>query len=244
VKQNIYDQPGFFKGYQRMRDTRVGFNEILEQLSMLSLLPEVREADVLDLGCGAGDLCRRIKALGARSVIGVDISLNMLELARKELTEGVSFLNSPMEDLEFRAESFDLVVSSLAFHYISDLPHLFHRIHGWLKTSGTLLFSTEHPIITCSQGIHHGWTKDQSGNKLSWPVDCYSQEGKRESHWFVEGVIKYHRTLSTLINSLVEIGFTIKKVMEPIASEVDEKDWPELKEARRRPPFLIVKALK
>ncbi len=244
MKQNIYDQPGFFRGYKRMRENRAGFNEILEQLSILSLLPEVKDQVVLDLGCGAGDLTRRIKALGAKTVTGVDISVNMLELAQKDVPAGINFINKPMEDLEFKPDSFDLVVSSLAFHYIADLPVLLNTIHFWLKSPGTLLFSMEHPVLTCSQGIHHGWVKDGSGQKLCWPVDCYSQEGKRESHWFVEGVIKYHRTLSGIINACISAGFLINKIMEPVASEEDERNWPDLIEARRRPPYLIVKATK
>lgn len=244
MKQNIYDSPGFFKGYQKMRGKQSELNEILEQLTILSLLPDVKGRNVLDLGCGVGELCRRINTLGAKTVIGVDISANMLELAQKDAPAGISFQNKPMEDLDFKPETFDLVVSSLAFHYVEDLTALVQNIHRWLKVSGVLLFSTEHPIITSSQGIHHGWVKDESGNKLYWPVDCYSQEGKRESHWFVEGVIKYHRTISTILNSLINAGFTIRTVLEPVASEEDERIWPALKEARRRPPFLIVKAAK
>jgi ubiquinone/menaquinone biosynthesis C-methylase UbiE len=244
VKQNIYDVPGFFKGYKRMRDNKAPHNEILEQLAILSLLPEVNSATVLDLGCGAGDLCRRISSLGAKRVTGVDISANMLELARKEIPSGVTFLNKAMEDLEFSPETFDLVVSSLAFHYVADLPSLFQKIFQWLKVSGVLLFSMEHPIATCSQGIHGGWIKDDSGKTICWPVDYYDQEGRRESHWFVEGVIRYHRTIATIMNALIDSGFTIKTVKEPVASEEDEKLWPVLKEARRRPPFLIVKAIR
>ena len=244
MRQNIYDSPGFFKGYQKMRESQPGLNELVEHLAMLSLLPEVKGAAVLDLGCGTGELCRRIQALGAHKVTGVDISARMLELAGKEVPPGVSFLNRPMEDLEFEGGTFDLVVSSLAFHYIEDLPALLRNIHTWLKPAGVLLFSTEHPIITCSQGMHHGWVKDAAGNKLYWPVDSYSEEGKRESHWFVKGVIKYHRTVSTIMNALLNSGFTINAVMEPTASEEDEKIWPALKEARRRPPFLIVRAVR
>jgi ubiquinone/menaquinone biosynthesis C-methylase UbiE len=242
MKQNIYDIPGFFKGYKRMRENQSGLNEILEQLAMLAQLPDVNNLNILDLGCGTGELCRRIKTLGAKSVIGVDISSKMLELAKQEAMDGISFLNIAMEDLEFKAETFDLVVSSLAFHYIKDIQELFQKTHHWLKPEGILLFSIEHPISTSSQGIHHGWIKDSSGKKLYWPLDCYQQEGIRESHWFVEGVIKYHRTLSTLMNSLLNSGFTIRAVEEPVASEADEKIWPVLKEARRRPPFLIIKA--
>jgi ubiquinone/menaquinone biosynthesis C-methylase UbiE len=243
MKQNIYDVPGFFKGYKRMRDNKAGFNE-MEQLAMFSLLPDVKGATVLDLGCGAGELCRRISDLGAKKVTGVDISANMLELAQQEVPEGVTFQHQAMDDMEFSPETFNLVVSSLAFHYIENLEELFQKIYQWLKAPGVLLFSMEHPIVTCSQGIHHGWVKDASGKAACWPVDCYSQEGKRESHWFVEGVIKYHRTVATIMNSLINSGFTIKAVSEPAASVEDERMWPVLKEARRRPPFLMVKAAK
>jgi len=244
MKQNIYDKPGFFRGYQRMRENQTGLNEILEQPAMLSLLPDVKGAAVLDLGCGTGELCRRINKLGAKAVVGVDISIKMLELAQKDMPAGVVLQNKPMEDLDFEKETFDLVVSSLAFHYVADLQPLLQKIFHWLKPSGVLLFSTEHPIFTSSQGIHHGWVKDSSGKKLYWPLDCYSQEGRRESHWFVPGVIKYHRTISTLINSLINSGFTIKSVSEPVASEEEQQKRPELKEASRRPPFLIIKASK
>ena len=227
-----------------MRDKQAGLNEILEQPAMLALLPEIKDRRVLDLGCGTGDLCRRIKALGAREVIGIDISRNMLEIAQKEVQAGVVFLNKAMEDLQYDPGTFDLVVSSLAFHYVADLSALLKNIHLWLKPSGLLLFSTEHPIATCSQGIHHGWVKDASGEKLYWPLDNYSQEGQRESHWFMDGVIKYHRTVSTILNDLIDAGFSIQKMVEPVASQEDEKLWPVLKEARRRPPFLMVKAVK
>jgi ubiquinone/menaquinone biosynthesis C-methylase UbiE len=244
MKQNIYDIPGFFEGYQRMREKQNGLNAVLEQPAILALLPEVKGMSILDLGCGSGDLCRRIKVLGAKRVIGVDISSKMLELAADDVPAGVSFLHSAIEDLNFPAETFDLVVSSLVFHYIKDLKDLLQNIYCWLKPGGILLFSTEHPISTCSQGIHHGWIKDSTGKKLYWPLDQYHQEGLRESHWFIKGVIKYHRGISTILNGLLEAGFIIKAVEEPVASEEDEKLWPELKEARRRPPFLIVKASK
>ncbi len=244
MKQNIYDIPGFFESYQRMRDKQHGLNAVLEQPAILALLPEVQGMSVLDLGCGAGELCRRISALGAKNVIGVDISSKMLELAASDIPAGVSFQHSAMEDLKFPVATFDLVVSSLAFHYVKDLKDLANNIYDWLKPGGFLLFSTEHPVSTCSQGIHHGWIKDSAGKKLYWPLDEYHLEGIRESHWFVKGVIKYHRGISTILNSLLEAGFIIKAVEEPVASEEDEKIWPELKEARRRPPFFIVKVSK
>lgn len=225
-----------------MRETQSGLNESIEQLAMLSLLPEVKDAVVLDLGCGSGELCRRLVKMGAESVTGVDISSNMLALAAKEPLPNITYLNQAMEDVQFEPQSFDLIVSSLAFHYVEDLSALFEKIHDWLRPQGILIFSIEHPIATSCQGIHRGWVKDAAGKKLYWPLDCYSREGKRESHWFVEGVIKYHRTLSALINSLIGAGLTILATAEPSATEEDQKQWPELTDTVRRPPFLFVKA--
>jgi SAM-dependent methyltransferase len=244
MPQNIYDNPDFFRGYKELRDKQAGLNEVLEQPALLSLLPEMGGLSVLDLGCGAGGLCRRLKSLGALAVLGVDISSKMLELAKMDTPGGVEFLNKPMEELDFRLGAFDLVVSSLAFHYVADLAVLFQKINGWLKPFGVLLFSMEHPIATCSQGIHQGWITGNTGDRVCWPVDDYYREGKRESRWFVEGVIKYHRTVSTILNNLIETGFTIQAVKEPVASEEAEQNRPSLKDERRRPPFLIVKAVK
>ena len=93
MSQNIYDDTEFFRGYKALRDEKAGLNEALEQPAMDSLMPDVRGLDILDMGCGAGDLCRTVSRRGARSVVGVDVSRNMLELARSDSPEGVQFLN-------------------------------------------------------------------------------------------------------------------------------------------------------
>lgn len=244
MKQNIYDDPQFFSGYKALRDTRSGLNEVLEQPALYGLLPGLEGSAALDLGCGAGHLCSQLLSLGARRVVGVDISQNMLEQARESCAGRVELCNLPMEDYDAEAGSFDLVISSLAFHYVSDLAALSRKIHSWLKPHGCLLFSMEHPICTCSQGIVPGWARDAEGKKLYWCVDQYSYEGRRESRWFIDGVLKYHRTVSSVLNCLIDADFSIARVLEPHAIETAEADRPSLLEERRRPPFLIVKAVR
>lgn len=89
-----------------------------------------------------------------------------------------------------------------------------------------------------------GWAKDENGEKLHWILDDYNYEGIRKQHWFIDGVVKYHRTLSTIVNTLIENNFSIIKILEPIATEKAEKFNPKLMEERRRPPFVIIKAQK
>ena len=61
---------------------------------------------------------------------------------------------------------------------------------------------------------------------------------------FVEGVIKYHRTISTYINTLLANGFCITKILEPMLSDKQIKANPQFAVHKIRPPLFIVSATK
>ena len=105
------------------------------------------------------------------------------------------------------------------------------------------IFSQENPINTCFSGGNR-WTKDENGNKLYANLANYSLEGERESKWFVEGVKKYHRIFSTIVNTLVEAGFTIEKMIEPIPTPELLEKYPEMVDLYHKPDFLLVRARK
>ncbi|CAN5708601.1 class I SAM-dependent methyltransferase [soil metagenome] len=245
MKQNIYDDPDFFAGYAALRAGSGTVNELLEQPAIHSLLPDLHGKAVLDLGCGAGRLCRHLVTLGAARVVGLDISSRMICQAREEhgAHEAISFEHSPIEDGEFGTEAYDLVVSSLALHYVQDLRPVFRKIEAALRPGGRFVFSMEHPLCTCTLGRDEsGWHTDEDGRRLFWKVDEYSREGLRRSRWFVDGVVRYHRMLSTIVNDLVESGLSVERVLEPHSG--DEKHEAALEEEKRRPPFLMVRAAK
>ena len=75
---------------------------------------------VLDIGCGTGYFSRRVVvAVGPDgTVVGIDPSEQMLDYARRHAPAGCSFRAAGAEDLPFDEASFDLIVSSLAFHHI------------------------------------------------------------------------------------------------------------------------------
>ena len=68
---------------------------------------------------------------------------------------------------------------------------------------GDLVFTIEHPIFMAA--AHPRWMIDEDGRKI-WPVNGYSIEGERRTDWFTKGVIKYHRTLATTMNTLIAAG--------------------------------------
>jgi 2-polyprenyl-3-methyl-5-hydroxy-6-metoxy-1,4-benzoquinol methylase len=242
-RQNLYDNDEFFAGYSRARENPVAMNYTVEQPAIRALLPAVAGASVLDLGCGAGDFARWLVDQGAESVLGIEPSENMLEVARENPKPEIEFRQSFVEELELPKAQFDLVVSSLMFHYVENLNPVIRKIRQWMKPGGSLVFSIEHPIATASQGKRPGWIKDETGERTGWEITDYSSEGERVSYWIVDGVVKYHRTIATILNMLTKSGFRNDRISEDHASPESEALDPGLLEERMRPPFLFVRAL-
>src|SRR5262249_4288256 len=101
--------------------------------------------------------------------------------------------------------------------------------------------STEHPIYT-ARGSDEGWIVDADGRRRGWAIDRYHDEGPREHTWFVAGVRRYHRTIETLLNALVEAGLSIGRVVEPAPSGEWLRARTGMADERRRPMFLLVRA--
>jgi SAM-dependent methyltransferase len=244
MKQNIYDNMDFYSGYIKMRKEKTGLNDVLEIPHFLSLLPEIKNKLILDLGCGYGELSLMYIKKGARKVVGVDISRNMINFAKeKNCNSKIEFINQSIEDYSFPKSSFDLVLSSLCFHYIKDFQKIIRKIYQSLNLNGYLIFSQEHPF-TLAKIQTNGWCKDKNNKKIHWIVDNYHEEGERNHNWIVDNVKKYHRTMANIINTLIEEKFVVKKILEPHALEEEENKNADLLEERRRPPFLFIKCKK
>ena len=227
AKQNIYDNETFFEGYQKLRERGVNANNLFEIPARFALLPDLKGLRVLDLGCGMGDDCMEYIRQGAKSVVGVDISEKMLEAAKEKELEG----------------EFDLVVSSLAIHYVEDYKGVLKNVNRLLVKGGVFVFSQEHPVNS-SYGGGERWLKDENGIKTYSLLSNYGIEGERESTWFVDNVKKYHRMFSTVINDLIDAGFSIEKLSEPVATEEIVEKYPDYYDLYHRPDFLLVKARK
>jgi 2-polyprenyl-3-methyl-5-hydroxy-6-metoxy-1,4-benzoquinol methylase len=242
--QNIYDDPGFFAGYSTLERFGAGWERAAELVDLLALLPDVDGRRVLDLGCGAGQLAHHLATRGASEVIGVDLSERMLALARAQWAHPrVTYRREALEAVTFPPGRFDLVVSSLALHYVDDYRGLMGRIAGWLASDGVLVYSTEHPLYTARLPAD-GWVLDDAGRRARWAVDRYADEGPRDENWFVPGVRKVHRTLATLINGLVDAGLVVERVVEPVPSRQWLDAHPAADYERRRPMFLLARARK
>lgn len=242
MKENKYDDIQFFNQYKQMARSVEGLQAAGEWHELQKMMPDFHGKRVLDLGCGFGWQCRYAVEQGAKSVVGVDLSQKMLQDAREKTTSQlVEYVHMPIEDIDYPENSFDIVISSLVLHYIESFEDICQRINRCLIPGGDFVFSVEHPIFT-AQGDQE-WYWDENGKPLHWPVDNYFKEGLREAIFLGEKVTKYHKTLTTYVNILIQCGFGIIKLVEPKPAE-HLMDRPGMKDELRRPMMLLIAARK
>jgi trans-aconitate methyltransferase len=241
LAQNIYDDPAFLAGYSEFPRSRDGLGATSEWPALRALLPAIAGKRVVDLGCGFGQLSRWLAAEGAASVLGIDLSEKMLARAAAETkSPAVTYRRADLETLELEPESADLIVSSMAFHYVEDFARLAQTLHAALASGGPLAFSIEHPIYAAR--AEPEWVTAADGRQ-AFAIADYGVEGRKVTNWIVDGVVKYHRTIGTMLNIFRDAGFAYGAVDEWTPSEDQLAAHPEWRETEfTRPMFLIMAA--
>ncbi|MBZ9556781.1 MULTISPECIES: class I SAM-dependent methyltransferase [unclassified Modicisalibacter] len=238
MKQNIYDEPEFFNGYMALRADESGLNVSIEEPAVRALLPKLNGLDILDIGCGFGKFAGYCLSQDISRFVGLDISEKMIaEAERQHQDERLSFNVGAIEDAKIEEAMFDVAVSSMCLHYVKDLDAVLGKIASALRPGGRLIVSVEHPICT---SLLAGWYDSEHTSRLHWPVDNYFDQGVRYANWFVDGVIKYHRTIETYVSAALTAELTIADLLEPEPTEVALTAQPWLAEHVRRPPILVM----
>jgi SAM-dependent methyltransferase len=98
-----------------------------------------RGPEILDLGCGPGDLAEMLAVRLPRArIVGLDLSTSMIELARSKDARGgrLRFEVGDASSLPFETGSFDFVVSTLSLHHWADPAAGFAEISRVLRPGG------------------------------------------------------------------------------------------------------------
>lgn len=180
------------------------------------------------------------RANGAANVTGIELSARMLDEAQR-LTDdpNIIFRHVSIEDFSADDNVYDLAVSSLALHYVENFSEVCRKVYDALKPGGYFIFSVEHPVCTAWPV---GWITTEAGEH--WPLDNYHDQSIRHTKWFIDDVIKYHRTTENYVNTLLSSGFTLRTLAEPQPTKEALAQRPKLVKHCRRPPFLILKVQK
>ncbi len=175
---------------------------------------------ILDVGTGTGALLERMHILyPAASLTGVDVAYNMCLFAQQKLGAGCHIINGDAESLPFRSGSFDLVVSSSALQWVSNLSDTLHELHRVVRPGGTisLAFFCD-GTLTELQGCFRNASRrlsDESSQTSSrlhgfWTVDEVTSIVKdmdlEEAVIALETEIDWYEDLHSLLRSIKSIG--------------------------------------
>ena len=99
---------------------------------------EINPGDaVLDVGCGTGTVLKFISSKTEIKGYGLDISPQMLEVARKK-NPGFEFAEGNCETLPYEDNSMDVIMACMAYHHFSDQEQFRKEALRVLKPNGKL----------------------------------------------------------------------------------------------------------
>lgn len=238
------------KWAERLRSGNNHAHKYLEKPAMYKKLPNLKGKTVLCVGCGTGEECKHLNSLGAKRVIGIDISRGLIDFAKQSYPD-LEFHVMDMEKINFSNNYFDFVYSSLTMHYVKDWTKTLSGIYKVLKSNGTFLFSTHHPIkwgaeVSRSKkknAFLMGYAKWESGR--SEVFGDYLNTRKINDIWFNEFKVSYyHRPLSGILRDIIKSGFFISDFVEPKPIKSVIKVKPNFYKIYSKIPIFMIFELK
>lgn len=196
------DYDSFARAYSDENETSL-LNAWYARPAMVDLAGDVGGMRVLDAGCGSGPLAAALLDRGAL-VSGFDLSPAMVALARERLGEEADLQVADLgEPLPYDDATFDVVVCSLALHYVKDWAPPLQELRRVLRPGGRLVVSVPHPAVY----LFNYQDRDY------FALTQYSEEFEFAGQ---SAVLTYwHRPLHAMTDAFTEAGFRISVVSEP-----------------------------
>ncbi len=217
---------GIAHEYKGVINSQSSIFKDVEESTFLALLGNIEGKTVLDLGCSEGRFSRRIKQMGAYRVVGVDISKEMVELARKAEEKNALGIEYIVEDVIKLGKLglFDLVIAAFLFPFAPSKEALLAMCktsHENLKSGGKLLALVNGTPLCSPQN-------NSATQKYGYLIESPSplQEGDILKYTlFTEGhslvTTNYHWSKETYELALFESGFSDIRWQLPVISQED-----------------------
>ena len=186
------------------------------------LLGGVRDARVLEIGCGSAPCARWLAERGAR-VVGLDISAGMLRHAveaNRRSGIAVPLVQASAEWLPFADGSFDVACSAFgAVPFVADSAAVMREVARVLRPGGRWVFAVTHPIrwIFPDDPGPEGLTVAQSYFDRTPYVEVDAAG--------VPTYVEHHRTLGDRIREIVGAGLALEDLVEPEWPPGHDREW-------------------
>jgi len=134
----------FFDRIAPVYDTWAGGQHGRVASRLVDLAAPAKNEQVLDVGTGTGLVAHLVgPRVNPGLVIGIDLSSNMLSIARSRMAKNIQFVGMAAENLVFRPATFDLVTMGEALAYFADPTTALEEAHRVLRPGGRLAVSCQ-----------------------------------------------------------------------------------------------------
>lgn len=216
--------------------------------NLLRLVEAKKGETIVDLACGQGFFAGEFARLAAK-VIGVDISPELIELAKQD--KSVKYHVSPAHKLDFlQSATIDKVLIVLSLQNIENAGEVIKEASRVLKPKGKLFLVINHPAFRIPKVSSWGWDE---GRKIQFrKIDSYLSESKESIQMHPGGkpwekTISFHRPLQFYFKALNKNGLFVSRLEEWSShktSEMGPKKAAEDKARHEFPLFLFLEAVK
>ncbi len=170
-------------------------------------------ARVVDIGCGDGQIARRLAADGVEA-IGVEPSVEMLAVARRRAGE-VRYVRGSVDALPLAAASCDGVMLCLVLEHVDDLTAAVAEVGRVLAPAGRCGVFLNHPV---TQAPGSGLIEDHIADppERYWRLGPYLVESVDDEVLERDVVVRFHhRPLSRYVNTFAEHDLLLERMVEP-----------------------------
>ncbi len=175
---------------------------------LVHLALPVKGKRVLDLATGTGDIAFALGRHGAR-VVGLDVTLRMIELARAKTpagTSGPTFLVGDMMALPFPGESFDLVTTGYGLRNVPDLQTAIDEIQRVLKPGGSVVsLDFNRPVNPLVRAVYLQYLRIVGG-LLGWTL-----HRDPDTYRYIPASIQNYPGAQAVADLMVVRGFAIAR---------------------------------
>jgi ubiquinone/menaquinone biosynthesis C-methylase UbiE len=207
-----------------------GFKVYVDDPAFMQVLGSVEGKDILDIGCGDGMLCKKLRAAGAR-VTGVDGSPNMIRNAQANDPEGdfrtIDLLGGAWP---FPDGSFDIVTAKMMLMNVGSLEAIATESHRVLKPGGLLAVDVVHPFRPFFKNLSTPGKYTSDGGYFEQTHGSIRFAGKEFAF--------YYRPVMQYVNDFLSAGFSLASLNELGVTESFAKEHPEMQDKVNQPVAL------
>jgi ubiquinone/menaquinone biosynthesis C-methylase UbiE len=137
--------------------------------SVLNKLDELSFSNLLDVGCGTGNLLKLISSKYDVKIAGVDLTPKMLNIARIKLGDKADLKVADSEELPFDDNKFDIVICTDSFHHYPHPEKVLAEIRRVLQQDGILLIADPSTPAPIRQIVNLYFKLSRSGDVRIYP---------------------------------------------------------------------------